>query len=103
MKFDAAIRALTILSPAIEPDRSMTSATLIGFINIWINDNWPKAPETAAAQKPAVTACATALGLGDKAASPSYRNPENLDTVADHCKVHSNLTKFVVAKKGTIK
>lgn len=80
-----------------------TSATLIGFINIWFNDNWPKAPETAANLKPAVTTCAAALGLGDKAASPSYRNPENPDTVADHCKVHSDLTKFVVAKKGTVK
>ncbi|MEQ1920442.1 MAG: hypothetical protein ABL955_14740, partial [Elusimicrobiota bacterium] len=78
------------------------SASLDGFVKLWFNKNWPPEPETAANPKPAVTACASALGLDDKDNRPSYRDPENPDRIAEYCKVHEDLVKFVVDWKGKV-
>ncbi len=85
-----------------EAKLSGPSSSLDGFVKLWFNKNWPPEPETTANPKPAVTACASALGLDDKDKSPSYRNPENPDKIAEYCKVHEDLVKFVVDWKGKV-
>ncbi len=84
-----------------DAELSGTSPRLAIFVGFWFDQNWPL--ENAEKQGAAAAACATALGLGDRSAAPSFHNPENGDAVAERCAIHAPLAKYVKDAKGSVK